>query len=548
MPWTLDIHTIDVGVGEATLIVIDHPGTAGARRSILIDGGLSASGPIVHAAVTARLPAAAGPDMILVTHYDIDHSDGIASLLFADNLTALVDTVAAVAAPYAVSAMAAGAGGDQEVAARVACAAYSAMRGSWGPHAGEVAAAGGPLAGLAPAALAAQSILQAASHGSAAGSAHEPYGVTSLVTAPKKTGDAAKAAGIAAAAAWAVGNPVLPAVKAALFTQLQTLVPPLARFDTGRIYRNTRIIDIGAATAPKATYLTAARGSLNTGAPPGTVMPGVVRPRTGNAPPLGRELFWNGAPPPAANAPYAVVVSGPLPGVAMGRVWQGVGVPPAGYNSGDVRNDKSIGLIIHFNDFMYFTAGDMPFQGEDLLYPALLAQALPNGAGGTLPAPAPPPPLVAFKCGHHGAATATTAGMLAALQPLSAHISCGGLYGHPFQATINLLHNDPQINSFYMTNCRYNRANVPASPAALGGPPPAPGTVDQWVAGNKARIAGDNAVVNGAPMRHRGDISIQVLEATSMGAVGARSYDTDYFDEYPPAGNPPGLLQATQPW
>jgi hypothetical protein len=546
VPWTLDIHTIDVGVGEASLVVIDHPGTAGAFRSILIDGGLSASAPIVHAAVTARLPPAVGPDVILVTHYDIDHSDGLANLMFADNLSALVEEVAAIAAPYAVTALAAGAGGDQVIAGRVACAAFGAMRGSWGPHAGAVAAAVGS---LTQAMLTGQTIAGAAQYGTTAGSAYEPYGVTSLITAPLKTGTAARDAGVAAAAAFAGGNAIQPAIEVALFNQLGTLVPPLARFRTGGIYNTARVIDIGAVIAPKATYLTAARGSLNSGSPPGTVMPNVARPRTGNFPPLGRELFWNGAAPPAANAPYAVVLSGPEPGAAMGRVWQGVGVPSAAYNSGDVRNDKSIGLVIRFNDFVYFTAGDMPFEGEDLLYPALLAQALPNGAGGTLPAPAPPPPLVAFKCGHHGAATATSAGMLAALQPLSAHISCGGQHGHPFQSTINLLHNDPQMQSVLLTNCRYNRANVLASPPGNLGPPPAPGTVDQWLAGSKALIAGDNAVANGAAMRHRGDISIQVLEANSAGAPGTRSYDTAFFDEYPPAaGGPPGHVQVNQVW
>jgi hypothetical protein len=557
--WWMDIHNIDVGTGDATLIIVDNEEVDGARRSILIDGGLSASGPVVHDKVI-RVLDDEGPDVLLVTHYDQDHSEGLTSLMYADNLSALVGELTAIATPYAVSALPAVADAQAEVAARVTCAVQGAMRGSWGANAALITAA---VNALAPAAMIGRTVHQAIVTGYNAAQnavALFPVGALSLVTAPLKRREAAQNAGIAAANAYAAivnaphGHPpavtMAGSIRAAIFNELQTLVPPNARFHTGNIYNTMRIIDIGAQLpAPKPTYLQAAAGRLHEGAPPNLAMPGVQRPRTGNPPPLGRELFWNGVAPPALHAPYAVVVSGPLPNQGAGRVWQGQGNPAANYNSGDVRNDKSIGVVIRFNNFAYYTAGDMPYQGEDLLYPVLLAQPLPDGTpGGLLPGPPPPAPLAAFKCGHHGAATSTSPAFVANLQPVTAYISSGQSHGHPFQVTVTLLHNSPSVSRFYLTNCRYNRVGIPASPAADLAAPHAAGTVSQNLPGNKSRIAGDNSVNNLAPGRRRGNIRTRVLQAWSMAAPGARTYRTTYYESYPAAGAAPGMRNNTQTW
>jgi hypothetical protein len=243
------------------------------------------------------------------------------------------------------------------------------------------------------------------------------------------------------------------------------------------------------------------------------------------------------------------VVTSPDPAfpAPTGRVWRG-GAASATFNSGVADNDVSIGLMVRFNQFLYFTAGDLPVQGENLLWPALLADALPTGtAGGLLAPPAPPPPMVGFKCGHHGASTSTSPTMLTGLLPMTAIISCGAKNSHPDQSVITLLQGQPSVSRILLTNCRYHRVGVPASPAVDRGLPPAapaggvgPGAIVQAVAGNKSRVSGDNVDDNLAPGRSRGDIQLSVTEAGSTAAAGARSYTRTYFENYPPAGVPVG--------
>jgi hypothetical protein len=92
MAWTLDIHVIDVGAGDSSLIIANDP-VGGNSTSMLIDGGLTSSARTVHNKVVASLP---GPALntILVSHYDVDHSIGIAGLLLSDNLLALCGIIA----------------------------------------------------------------------------------------------------------------------------------------------------------------------------------------------------------------------------------------------------------------------------------------------------------------------------------------------------------------------------------------------------------------------------------------------------------------------
>ena len=132
MPWSLDIHTLDVGVGEASLIIAFNP-EVNVLRSILIDGGLSAVAPLVHNAVTDLLPPGTGPDIILVTHYDKDHAGGVRDLMLADNLTAVVQELTDTVEGYADEP--AMLGNYALVARRVAYAVFAAMRGAWGPDA-----------------------------------------------------------------------------------------------------------------------------------------------------------------------------------------------------------------------------------------------------------------------------------------------------------------------------------------------------------------------------------------------------------------------------
>lgn len=86
MAWDLEIHHIDVGRGDATLFVAREvpPLPAGVLvgrvRSALIDGGLGAQGPSVHAYITGNA-ALASLDVMVATHYDQDHINGLTYLL-----------------------------------------------------------------------------------------------------------------------------------------------------------------------------------------------------------------------------------------------------------------------------------------------------------------------------------------------------------------------------------------------------------------------------------------------------------------------------------
>jgi hypothetical protein len=286
-------------------------------------------------------------------------------------------------------------------------------------------------------------------------------------------------------------------------------------------------------------------------------MPGIARVTADNPPPLGTELFWRGAAPPAPSAPYAVVVSGPQ-GSTAGQVWQGVGVNPFALNAGEISNQQSIGLVIKFNEFTFLTAGDLPTQGEDALAAALLNQPLSNGVqGGTLPGPIPLPRMAAFKCGHHGAETCTSDTMLAELEPVSAVISCGFKNDHPKPETLQRLEdaqrldavagvNVPTLRAVILTNCRYARTQVAAAPTTDGAAPPPAGSVNQWMPNSRMWIAGDNAVNNLQAGRQRGDIHIRVFEHRSSGPN--RAYRTTFYDNYAGIGAGGRVTTFYSPW
>ena len=81
MAWSLQIHHIDVQQGDSTLIVAREPGL-GIVRSVLIDGGLGGQAPTVHNYITGAAGGnLAALDVLVVTHYDQDHFNGVAQLL-----------------------------------------------------------------------------------------------------------------------------------------------------------------------------------------------------------------------------------------------------------------------------------------------------------------------------------------------------------------------------------------------------------------------------------------------------------------------------------
>lgn len=73
MPWQVEIHVIDVGADDSSLIVAKDT-AAGLLSSVLVDGGLTKSTEIVHDKVLTNLHEL---DPILMSYYDVDHSLGI---------------------------------------------------------------------------------------------------------------------------------------------------------------------------------------------------------------------------------------------------------------------------------------------------------------------------------------------------------------------------------------------------------------------------------------------------------------------------------------
>jgi beta-lactamase superfamily II metal-dependent hydrolase len=89
VPYTLEIHHIDVGQGDSTLILVRDEANANAiSTSVLIDGGLAtASGPVD---TYVRGQGVADLDIMVASHFDKDHFYGLTELL-ADTSSSLCD-------------------------------------------------------------------------------------------------------------------------------------------------------------------------------------------------------------------------------------------------------------------------------------------------------------------------------------------------------------------------------------------------------------------------------------------------------------------------
>ena len=80
MPWSLEIHHIDVDQGDATLILIRQNGVL--QKSVLIDGGRQKAGEIIEKYLHKQgIKGNKSLDIIVATHYDADHIGGLIYLL-----------------------------------------------------------------------------------------------------------------------------------------------------------------------------------------------------------------------------------------------------------------------------------------------------------------------------------------------------------------------------------------------------------------------------------------------------------------------------------
>ncbi|NUR63047.1 MAG: hypothetical protein HOV87_30985 [Catenulispora sp.] len=524
MAWMLDIHLIDVGQGDSTLIDVYDDVNPLYGRTMLIDGGESAYARTVHDYILhLGLPRVTH---FVCTHYDKDHRGGLHALLLADDLTNVAWRLT-----LAANANTVGANRPERIAS-VTGAVYSAAEGNWGPVNSMLAN------GVAT--VARTSVGAGATDAQAVG-----VGVQVAVSAPNPApalltnhlNRRAVARAVALAAADAIDNgqagPALTAtVSTAVFDNLRRRVAmQQARFWTGNRYNNTHVIDLGDGDSGLPAGWTGAISGQFTmsGNAARTSFP--ARMRT-SLPVLGSELLWGSgpaaiAPPPGAPRVYAVARGG--------WVWQGVNAAAQQVTLAPTGNNRSIGLVVQFNDFLYSTFGDLGSVGEDPLMTALTTQGLPDLAGGVLPLP---DCLASFKVSHHGSKSSTSVAFLNAAQPVSALVSSGFHLGHqhPDESLVFRLHTQASIRNYFLTNCKFQTHVVPATNQQN----------QLLVPGNKSLVAGDNADVNLAPGRHRGDIRLRITEDQSNAMQGAgRQYSVRYWED---DLVPPGPRMVTEPF
>jgi ribonuclease BN (tRNA processing enzyme) len=550
MSWELRIHIIDVGQGESSLIIArqydDTTGALQLQRSILIDAGLPVYAQTVHSYITdpTKGGLAGGVDHILISHYDDDHSGGVIALLSADNFYQICKVIGQAAIDAADQASTGGNGHLQQVAA-AAAAAMATIKGAYANHKSVAEDAGKEALKLnfPPNTRDDEAARQGGRIGESWADSAPQLNVAFIPTPPgtrentkNKLRNAAQAVARSAVNATLPPAPRLTAASDAAFDELESYLDQDSHFKTNGVYRNVHIIDIGQGQTPPGNYEEVVdKGKVTYRNKLSAEASGLERLRT-SSPKLGAEVLWksghewnnpgkNASQAAPANAPAIFVVS------SLGYIWKA----PQGRSpiSIDVKgNALSIGLIVRFNTFFYYTAGDLPSAGDELIADAIMKYGLPDPqkADTTF---ALPHGIACFKCGHHGANTSTSSDFLKIAKPQGAFISCETKYEHPGQRVIDSLHDDINIKKFYLTNCAYVRTHIPASDQnspyyndELGAP------------GNKSRVCGDNANVNTAVGRQRGDIQIWINQAESSSNVTVgpllgqvlRQYHVRYYE------------------
>lgn len=531
MAWNLEIHTIDVGQGESSLIVARDPDQAIAAnriRTMLIDGGEVINGLVINNYMQQQnvLGAAVALDHIIVTHYDEDHSMGIISLLEADNFYDICDTIAQIASVQAARGTA-----SWERIALGAGAATAAFLGAY----------------AVPGALDASGVAVDTGNDIIANDENIPFGDINAanygieraifitnhtddqlnagligIRATRKRNEVCRAAGIAASNAITNGLNVAVAIRTAIFANLQSVITPYARFQTNGKYRNTNVIDTGDRTPGYLPhYARVVGGGILFSNDYYITAPRVNRDRN-SVPDLASEILWNsGANPalPPLNAPSVFVMA------RNNYAW----TRAAELGNAIDNNYDSIAIILKFNNFYFYTGGDLPTIGEDVIANAVRTTAIPNPAPGGA-AFAVPAKITAFKCGHHGANTSTSQLFLGRANPDCAFISCGrNDYGHPAQLVINRL-GASNISYFYLTGCYNPRDGIPFSQN--------PRQNQLTTAGNKSRVAG-------AVPLNQGNIILRINEAQSLAVpvIGpmqpdrGKQYTVTYYDIDTPNGN-----------
>lgn len=533
MAWSLEIHTIDVAQGESSLLVASND--SGTTYSILIDGGLAKYGRLVDDYVRERLDKHE-LDCMVTTHYDSDHSGGHVSIFQADNLSViawLVGTEIAtsmrakknaggnayevgIAGSAAFTAVIAGAYDDGEndqswmvstnvtnvlneyarVRPRITTNAEAII---WGFKTGIDFMQRTPTDELN------RSLMRIVDNG-----ATYDYGVLS-VDAALKTPDPNSWDAAAAKTFFEIAAPPSPLANLVLDDSFKNY-----NFDTVGFYKNVRVYNPGrvpdAPVKDLNPYFQALEGVLTIGVNT-LVAPNIDR-KNYIVPALGSEIL--GIADPDAPKVYVVAIGGMV------------------YNNrnpvvGDAANALSIGLVVVFNQFAFYTGGDLPVDGINKI-----PKAVNDLLGRTVQ-------IQGFKTGHHGSIKSNSQAYLDATKPRSAIISVGSKIFKqtmlPSPEVTTMLGNYGLMQYFYLTNCKNTDCNPPVI-GVLG-----PG---QLVKGNKSRISGDNHFDPGErpgslPKTNRGHIVLEISQAQSQSthqfptAIDDddvyRGYEMSYWEE-----------------
>jgi beta-lactamase superfamily II metal-dependent hydrolase len=534
--WTLAIHQIDVGQGEATLIVARD--TSGSeQRSMLIDSGLHAYGETVHKYVsehTHNQPL----DHIVVSHYDKDHFGGVASLLTADNAHAVAQTIAA-ATNVAVADVRQGGGNERLQAVAGAAAAVATAIGGYdvlGNPPGDpkpddpdprrnvfsdfalqvgVAAAKNLETYLHEQAILDLKVAAALGYEFGVNYASGLRGLNPGLLPGggqlrKKVCVAASQAAVKASGG--ITDPV-EAARGKILPRLHASIPLKgAGFDTGGFYSATSIIDPGNGRSDDppgdgrlkapADYLRAANGGVLMAS---NAIEVPLRIRKRSTPNLGSELLWNSGrnkkeAQEGAPMVFLLAVNGNILGTNTTIAFA------------EDDNDTSIGLLIKFNKFYFYTGGDLPSEGEQLIWNFLKNTTNRDNTKVDH--------ICCFKCGHHGTRNSSSQTFVTDIKARAALISAGknARYKHPDQEFIDILQMDNNIQNFYLTNRQYEREYVPWPN-------------EYRKRSDKSLISGDNALDNLGDERRfsRGNIVVDVAQESSLSDV--HPADPNYLDK-----------------
>jgi len=417
MPWNLEIHHIDVGQGDATLIIARQVGlpigVVPIVRTALIDGGRANQRQRIDDYINHTLNLAR-VDVMVATHYDIDHCGGLTSLLI--NRVPAAGGGGLVPNPRFQNTLIFDQGWPENDNPTVYIRAINGMNN------------GGFLPGFV-------------------GGINHRHRITARVRSDNKPPIIGRTDNI--------GMPASP-------------IP----FVFGVLPEDAAIA--GAVNQPanwlvgKEIFWTDVNGN-----PYPTLLGGAAPAVLPPIPPAG-EIPWPG-PGPAPGTPggppaiFCIAANQYVlqPGGGTLQLQRGVLALPD-----RVKNEKSLAFLIQFNNFRYYLGGDIESTQEDGI-----PHVAPNGIMHYLNQNNILANRVhAMKVSHHGSNESTTANFVNRLMPSAAFVSCGcnNIHGHPVQPVLDRIQACASVQNYYLTQDRsdddYNaRMGLVAHPAHPGG-------------------------------------------------------------------------------